>query len=180
MENFENKLGATFTFNDKFGNCISGTIIRGDPLLVKCDDGETYSAYITSGRNYAGDYSLHFKKNGELFSTYLPEGFNIWEIYYKSDLSDYINRTTIKTDFFTKSYFTEDAMKRDYNAMVRNYEIIANTLYGEHKIDYTEREKPYSEEGSREMTFFDDDNCGKRASTRVVCYMTYTKNIKHE
>ena len=176
MSKFENKLGATYTFHNRFNDTFNGTIVSGDPLLVKAENGETYPAYISCTDSWNHKYyTMHVEIGGELFtSDHLPGSVNIWVITYHFELSDYTTRTVHERKDYSLYYFTEDSMVRDYNIMVKNYELIAGSRHYGHKIDYTEREHPYSL-GPRIMEYKDNNNCNKEQYIKITRYMDYSK-----
>lgn len=168
-------IGTTYQFHDRFNNTISGTIALCHPTIaISGEDGETYPAYISlTGNNvpFCGKkyYSLHFEKDGELFTTRLPKDTVIYVIDYKSELFDYDTRTVHSNKHYYMFYFSEAAAKRDYDIMTRNYEIIANSRHNGHKITYTEYEKPWTD-GARAMEFYDDNKCNKREDIKIQFY----------
>ena len=165
-------IGTTYEFHDRFNNTISATVISDDPITIKGEDGETYPAYISitvnmgNGKKY---YALHFEKDGELFTTRLPKDTIIYCIDYKSELFDYDTRTVHSNKHYYRFYFSEDAAKKDYDIMTRNYWLIANSRHNGHKITYEEYEKPYAD-GARAMDFSDDNKCNKREDIKIQFY----------
>ncbi len=162
-------IGTTYQFHDRFNNTISATVISEDPITVKGEDGETYPAYISIDTAWKTYYSLHFEKDGELFTTRLHKDTVIYCIHYHEELFDYTTRTVHSSKHYYMFYFSEYAMKKDYCVMVKNYELIAGSMHGGHKIDYTESEKPFSD-GARGMYFTDDNKCNKRETITIQCY----------
>lgn len=163
-------IGTTYQFSDRFNNTISATVISDDPITIKGEDGELYPAYISITTIWDGYYySLHFEKDGELFTTRLPKDTVIYCIDYKSELFDYHTRTVHSNKHYSLFYFSEDAAKKDYDIMARNYELIARSRHYGHKIDYTEDEMPYTNRG-RAMIFTDDNKCNKRETVKIQRY----------
>ena len=77
-------IGTTYQFHDRFNNTTRLAVISDDPITIEAlKDGKLYPAYIsitTSGKKY---YSLHFERDGELFTTRLPKDTIIYCIEYK-------------------------------------------------------------------------------------------------
>jgi hypothetical protein len=163
-------IGTTYQFHDRFNNTISGTITFINPsIIIKGEDGETYPAYISITTSWKKYYSLHFEKDGELFTTRLPKDTVIYCIDYQSEISDYETRTVHSSKHYYRFYFSEDAAKKDYDIMTRNYELIANSRHNGHKITYDEYEKPYTD-GARAMEFSDDNKLNKRETIKIQFY----------
>lgn len=162
-------IGTTLQFKDRFDNTLSATVISDITITLKGEDGKQYYAYIslnTTGKKY---YSLHFEKDGELFTARLPKDTVIYCIDYKSELFDYETRTVHSNKHYYRFYFSEDGAKTDYYIMTTNYELIANSRHNGHKITYEEYEKPYAD-GARAMEFTDDNNCNKREDIKIQFY----------
>ena len=168
-------IGTTYQFHDRFNNSTRLAVISDDPITIEAlKDNKQYPAYISlTGKDNPfcekRYYSLHFEKDGELFSTRLPKDTVIYCIEYKSELFDYDTRTVHSNKHYYMFYFSEAAAKRDYDIMTRNYELIANSRHNGHKITYTEYEKPYTD-GARAMEFTDDNKCNKREDIKIQFY----------